>query len=68
VVLNWKRGGAQVDGVSRVQLSRTLYNFTDTQDVRVLVGYRTHVDAAGRSHGVRALLNPGKSPASPACL
>lgn len=57
-----------MDGVSRVQLSRTLYNFTDTQDVRVLVGYRTHVDAAGRSHGVRALLNPGKSPASPACL
>ena len=45
----------QVDGVGRVQLARTVYNFTDMQDVRVVLGYRMHVDKAGRAVGVRPL-------------
>lgn len=43
----------QVDGVGRVQLARTVFNFTDTQDVRVVLGYRMHVDKAGRAVRVR---------------
>jgi hypothetical protein len=43
-----------VEGTGRVQLSRTVYNFTDAQDVRVLVGYRAHVSDTGRVVGVRA--------------
>lgn len=53
----------QVDGVGRVQLARTVYNFTDTQDVRVVLGYRMHVDKAGRAVGVRAAaLHPLETP------
>ena len=50
----------QVEGTGRVQLSRTVYNFTDAQDVRVLVGYRAHVSDTGRVVGVRA---PRSAPA-----
>ncbi len=52
----------QVEGTGRVQLSRTVYNFTDAQDVRVLVGYRAHVSDTGRVVGVRAY--PARLPAS----
>ncbi|KAK9840735.1 hypothetical protein WJX81_001122 [Elliptochloris bilobata] len=41
----------KVDGVGRVQLARTIYNFTDTQDVRAVIGYRVHVDKNGRTVG-----------------
>ena len=51
--LNLDLLGVQVDGVGRVQLARAVYNFTDTQDVRVVLGYRMHVDKAGRAVGVR---------------
>ena len=50
----------QVDGVGRVQLARTVYNFTDTQDVRVVLGYRMHVDNNGRAIGVRTSAQPSE--------
>eukprot|EP00891_Asterochloris_glomerata_P006911 jgi/Astpho2/6911/Aster-01778 len=34
-------------GVSRIQLSKSIFNFTDTQDVRILGGYRATVDRNG---------------------
>ena len=50
----------QVDGVGRVQLARTVYSFTDTQDVRVVLGYRMHVDNNGRAIGVRTSAQPSE--------
>jgi hypothetical protein len=41
----------QPHGVSRVQLSKAVYNFTDTQDVRLLLGYRAHIDHQGNVVG-----------------
>lgn len=38
---------AQVDGIGRVQLSKTIYNFTDMQDVRLVLGCKAHVDQKG---------------------
>ena len=31
-----------------MQLSRSFFNFTDTQDVRLAVGYNAHIDHRGR--------------------
>ena len=42
----------QPHGVSRVQLSKAIYNFTDTQDVRLLLGYRANIDHQGNVVGV----------------
>lgn len=38
---------AQVDGVGRVQVRKTLYNFTDMQDLRMVVGCKAHIDQKG---------------------
>ncbi len=37
----------QVEGLGRAQLSKSIFNFTDTQDVRLLVG----VDATVQQDG-----------------
>lgn len=36
-----------------MQLSKIVFNFTDTQDVRVLAGYRANVNHRGEWTGVR---------------
>ena len=43
-----------------MQLSKSIFNFTDTQDVRILGGYRATVDRNGDWTGVRvsALWSP----------
>ncbi|KAK9902789.1 hypothetical protein WJX75_006026 [Coccomyxa subellipsoidea] len=38
----------QVDGVGRVQISKTVYNFTDMQDMRLVLGCKAHVDQKGK--------------------
>ena len=38
----------QMDGVGRIQLSKSWYNFTDTQDVRAVVGCKAHVNPKGQ--------------------
>lgn len=37
----------QVDGVGRIQVSKTVYNFTDMQDMRLVLGCKAHVDQKG---------------------
>jgi hypothetical protein len=43
----------QVDGIGRVQISKTIYNFTDMQDVRLVLGCKAHVDQKGKITPVR---------------
>lgn len=38
----------QVDGIGRAQISKTIYNFTDMQDVRLVLGCKAHVDQKGK--------------------
>ena len=45
--------GLQMDGVSRIQLSKSWYNFTDTQDIRAVVGCKAHVNHKGQVKLVR---------------
>ena len=40
--------GMQMDGVGRIQLSKTWYNFTDTQDIRAVMGCKAHVNHKGQ--------------------
>lgn len=37
------------------RLSKAIYNFTDTQDLRLAVGYKAKVDDKGAVRGVRCL-------------
>ena len=37
----------QPSGVSTAQLSKSIFNFTDTQDVRVLVGCNAYINHRG---------------------
>lgn len=36
-----------------MRLSKAVYNFTDTQDLRLAVGYKAKVDEKGAVRGVR---------------
>jgi hypothetical protein len=47
----------QVTGIGCLQLTKAIYNFTDTQDIRLRVGYEAFVDAKGNVSGVSSLLN-----------
>jgi hypothetical protein len=42
-------------GRGHVRLSKSIYNFTERQDVRLAVGYRGTVDDKGNVKGVRAI-------------
>ena len=42
----------QVTGIGCLQLTKAIYNFTDTQDIRLRVGYEAFVDAKGNVSGV----------------
>ena len=56
----------QVDGMGTLQLSKTLYNLTEMQDVRGVLGCKAHVDRSGQVTPVRPsphLLNPLSCPA-----
>ena len=44
---------AQKEGNAHLRLSKAIYNFTDTQDLRLAVGYRATVDEKGVVSGVR---------------
>lgn len=44
---------AQVDGIGRAQLSKTIYNFTDMQDLRLVLGCKAHIDQKGKVTPVR---------------
>ncbi len=48
---------AQVDGVGRVQLSKTVYNFTDMQDLRLVLGCKAHIDQKGKITPVRCQIS-----------
>lgn len=37
-----------MDGVGRIQFSKSWYNFTDTQDIRAVVGCKAHVNHKGQ--------------------
>ncbi|CAL5226065.1 g8878 [Coccomyxa viridis] len=39
---------AQVDGVGRIQLSKTVYNFTHMQDIQGIIGYKAHCNQKGK--------------------
>ena len=43
----------QKEGNAHLRLSKAIYNFTDTQDLRLAVGYRATVDEKGVVTGVR---------------
>lgn len=43
---------SQVTGLGKLQLTKAIYNFTDTQDVRLRVGYEAFVDQKGNVTGV----------------
>ena len=45
----------QKEGSLHLRLSKAIYNFTDTQDVRLAVGYKAKVDEKGVIRGVRCL-------------
>ncbi len=45
--------GSQAEGTGHVRLSKSIYNFTERQDVRLSVGYRGVVDEQGNFKGVR---------------
>ena len=49
----------QVSGLGRLQLTKAIYNFTDTQDIRLRIGYEAFVDQKGYVIGVRLSLFPG---------
>ena len=49
--------GSQKEGNAHLRLSKAIYNFTDTQDLRLAVGYRATVDEKGVLTGVR---KPGR--------
>ncbi len=38
----------QVDGVGRIQLSKTVYNFTHMQDIQGIIGYKAHCNQKGK--------------------
>ena len=42
-------------GRGHVRLSKSIYNFTERQDVRLAVGYRGTMDDKGNVKGVRLL-------------
>ena len=44
----------QVDGVARVQVSKTIYHLTDMQDIRGVIGYKAHCSQKGRVTLVRS--------------
>ena len=44
----------QKEGNVHLRLSKAIYNFTDTQDLRLAVGYKAKVDEKGALLGVRA--------------
>lgn len=46
----------QVDGMGTLQLSKTIYNFTEMQDVRGVLGCKAHVDRRGQITPVRPSL------------
>ncbi len=46
---------AQKEGNAHLRLSKAIYNFTDTQDLRLAVGYRATVDEKGAVTGVRRI-------------
>lgn len=41
----------EVTGIGCLQLTKAIYNFTDTQDIRLRVGYEAFVDAKGNVSG-----------------
>lgn len=43
----------QVDGMGTLQLSKTIYNLTEMQDVRGVLGCKAHVDRSGQITPVR---------------
>ena len=49
------RACTQKEGNAHLRLSKAIYNFTDTQDLRLAVGYRATVDEKGAISGVRAV-------------
>ena len=49
---------AQKEGNAHLRLSKAIYNFTDTQDLRLAVGYRATVDEKGAVSGVRRPSQP----------
>ena len=48
-------GCTQKEGNAHFRLSKAIYNFTDTQDLRLAVGYRATVDEKGVISGVSSL-------------
>ena len=43
----------QKEGSLHLRVSKAIYNFTDTQDLRLAVGYKAKVDEKGAVRGVR---------------
>ena len=52
----WGGAGLQADGVARAQLSKVFYNWTDMQDLRVVLGAKAHVDQKGTVTPVCSLM------------
>ena len=48
----------QVDGIGRAQLSKTVYGFTDMQDLRMVLGCKAHVDQKGTLTTVSSMATP----------
>lgn len=48
----------QLAGLGCVQLTKSIYNFTDTQDIRMRIGYEAFVDQRGNVTGVQFLSSP----------
>lgn len=46
---------AQAVAHGRAQVTKTMYNFTSEQDLKLSVGYRAQVSDSGDIHGVRGL-------------
>ncbi len=44
----------QVDGVARVQVSKTMYHLTNMQDIRGVIGYKAHCSQKGQVTLVRS--------------
>ena len=55
----------QVDGMGTLQLSKTIYNFTEMQDVRGVLGCKAHVDRRGQITPVRSGLRDFSPPKLP---
>ena len=55
---------SQAEGTGHVRLSKSIYNFTERQDVRLSVGYRGVVDEQGNFKGVRRAHPPPPPPPS----